>query len=68
MAPVREPFLLCSGSFPEAFGVVPANVLLYQEYHWKTGECGFAPSFSCFFIFGSSTGASEAAAQGINQR
>ena len=27
----------------EAFGVVPANVLLYQEYHWKTGECWFAP-------------------------
>ena len=51
MAPAREPFLLCSGSFPEAFGVVPANVLLYQEYHWKTGECWFAPRSLVFYLW-----------------
>jgi len=52
MAPAREPFLLCSGSFPEAFGVAPAKVLLlYQEYHWKTGECGFAPCFLVFYLW-----------------
>ena len=43
--------MLCSGSFPEAFGVVPANVLLYQEYHWKTGECGFAPRSLVFYLW-----------------
>ena len=43
--------MLCSGSFPEAFGVAPANVLLYQEYHWKTGECWFAPRSLVFYLW-----------------